>query len=118
MRDWDRDAAARQGCAMHRCTGAWVYLLCLVVTLCLPWSMLHAIQLETPKSVIDLLVNMKLAAQSGLLEQDEFYTEESLKKAFGANTVQFGSQPCPEISASTYRSSRHGFRELRLQEHR
>lgn len=69
-------------------------LFSLGVALCLPGPMLHAIQLDKPKSVIELLINMKLATQSGFIEQDDFYVEDILRHAFGAGTVRFTGQRC------------------------
>lgn len=49
---------------------------------------LQSSQLRTPKSLAELLVNIKQATQSGLILQDDFYTEDSLKRAFGGSSAQ------------------------------
>lgn len=44
-------------------------------------------RLRTPQSFADLLLNMRDATRSGLILQEEFFTEESLKRTFGAADV-------------------------------
>ena len=48
------------------------------------------VRLERPRTAIGILQNMKRAAADGLLLDESFYAEATLKEAFGAAQVAFG----------------------------
>lgn len=49
-----------------------------------------SLRLETPRSLSDLLVNVKQVTRSGVLLRDDFYTEENLRQVFGGQIVDIG----------------------------
>jgi hypothetical protein len=50
-------------------------------------------QLRQATSLADLLLNMKLATQSGLILRDDFYREDNLKRVFGAKSIIYVVPP-------------------------
>jgi hypothetical protein len=60
---------------------------CLLVALlmagCEPAGTMRSARLQSPNSLSDLLVNVGEITRSGLILEDDFYTEDNLKRVFG-----------------------------------
>jgi hypothetical protein len=54
-------------------------------------ALAEPVRLERPRTAVGILQNMKRAAADGLLLDESFYAETSLKESFAASQVAFGS---------------------------